>query len=101
MFCVRLHYLNFLILNCVWIVCTECKEYSTHVYVKDGVTVLIPDYKPEKVSQCVEGKKLIIGGVEAEPREFPHMVIYCYEMKCMRYSSTINCNFLQSFVSDL
>jgi hypothetical protein len=38
------------------------------------VTVLVPGYEPEKVSQCVEGKTLIIGGVDAEPKEFPHMV---------------------------
>jgi hypothetical protein len=61
-------------------VCTgvaECQQYSSLVYTKAGVTVLIPDYEPEKVSQCVEGKKLIIGGVEAEPKEFPHMVRQC------------------------
>lgn len=54
----------------------ECKEYSSLVYVKEGATVLIPDFEPEKVSQCVDGKKLIIGGVEAEPMEFPHAVSY-------------------------
>lgn len=36
--------------------------------------MLVPGYEPEKVSQCVEGKTLIIGGVDAEPKEFPHMV---------------------------
>jgi hypothetical protein len=56
------------------IIFSECKQYSSLVYVKEGATVLIPDFEPEKVSQCVEGKKLIIGGVEAEPMEFPHIV---------------------------
>ncbi|XP_069679776.1 venom protease-like isoform X4 [Periplaneta americana] len=50
-----------------------CQEYSSLVYVKEGVTVLIPDYKPEKVSQCEKGNTLIIGGVKAKPKEFPHM----------------------------
>lgn len=56
----------------------KCKEYSSLVYVKEGATVLIPDFEPEKVSQCVEGKKLIIGGVESEPMEFPHMAAIGY-----------------------
>jgi hypothetical protein len=60
----------------LWIGFAECKQYSSLVYVKAGVTVLIPDFESEKVSQCVEGKKLIIGGVEAEPKEFPHTVSY-------------------------
>jgi hypothetical protein len=73
-----------------------CKQYSSLVYVNDGVTVLIPGYEPEKVSQCTEGKKLIIGGVEAEPKEFPHMVSYYYEVNVVEHSSMIVCKFLQS-----
>ncbi|XP_021921296.1 venom protease-like [Zootermopsis nevadensis] len=59
----------------------KCKEYSSFVYTKDGVTVLVPGYESKKVSQCVAGKTLIIGGVEAEPKEFPHMAAIGYGAK--------------------
>lgn len=54
-----------------------CHEYSELIYsrIKDPVLVLNGDGY-NKVKDCHDVRTLIVGGTKAEPKEFPHMVIF-------------------------
>lgn len=54
----------------------ECIEYSEYVYAKDyGNFILLPRMNRENISTCsIVEQPLIIGGVKAAEKEFPHMV---------------------------
>lgn len=54
-----------------------CEEYSQLIYsrIKDPVLILNGDGYV-KVKDCYDVKTLIVGGIKAEPKEFPHMVIF-------------------------
>lgn len=53
----------------------ECLEYAKAVYAEEVSPVLSAKTSSDKVSQCgILEIPLIIGGVKATPKEFPHMV---------------------------
>lgn len=59
----------------------ECEEYSKAVYTQQESPVLLPVPGQNTVSECgIVEVPLIIGGVKAQVKEFPHMVrnYYCF-----------------------
>ena len=53
----------------------ECAEYAEYVFREDESYALSPLADGERINQCaVPGEILIVGGEEANPMEFPHMV---------------------------
>lgn len=53
----------------------ECKEYAKAVYVQQESPVLTRRSRTETVSECgIVSVPLIVGGVRANSKEFPHMV---------------------------
>jgi hypothetical protein len=61
-----------------------CERYSEAVYQEEDSPVLTPGAGKNKVSTCgIVEVPLVVGGVKAAPREFPHMVC----MDLMPYSS--------------
>ncbi|KAJ8965353.1 hypothetical protein NQ314_004193 [Rhamnusium bicolor] len=58
----------------------KCEEYSKAVFVKKESPVLLIRPKVMKISTCgIDVVPLIIGGTEAQEREFPHMAVIGYE----------------------
>lgn len=58
----------------------ECEEYSRNVYALVIPPTLAIDPKPVNISLCgIKSKKLIVGGVKADPKEFPHMAVVGFD----------------------
>lgn len=54
----------------------ECQEYSQFVYNTEYSPIMKVHTKKETVSKCnIVEVPLIIGGVKAERKEFPHMAV--------------------------
>ncbi|EFN71579.1 Serine protease snake [Camponotus floridanus] len=52
----------------------KCAEAAEAVYGLELPPIPIPHRKPVNVSRCaLKSRKLIVGGVKADPKEFPHM----------------------------
>lgn len=53
----------------------ECEEYAKYVYEEEDSPVLMRRSAKHNVSHCaIAVTPLVIGGIAAIPREFPHMV---------------------------
>ncbi|XP_043469133.1 serine protease snake-like [Leptopilina heterotoma] len=62
------------------IAATKCEEYARSVYALVIPPTLAIDPKPVNISLCgIKSKKLIVGGVKADPKEFPHMAVVGYD----------------------
>jgi len=57
-----------------------CREYSKLIYIETPIPTLVGNSKNRtmKEQRCVDVEPLIVGGTEAVPMEFPHMVIVKY-----------------------
>lgn len=54
---------------------TECEEYAEYVYRKEQAPVLAFEPQTVKVNECGRVEEpLIVGGMDAKLKEFPHMV---------------------------
>ncbi|XP_072760052.1 venom protease-like [Anoplolepis gracilipes] len=52
----------------------KCAEAAEAVYGLEIPPIPLPNRKPVNVSRCaLKTRKLIVGGVKADPKEFPHM----------------------------
>lgn len=52
-----------------------CREYSQLVYTSvEDPTNRMSQPKYIKVKDCIGAQTLIVGGIKAQPKEFPHMV---------------------------
>ncbi|KAE8573468.1 ovochymase-1 [Halyomorpha halys] len=58
----------------------KCKAYSKYAYQTVQLFSMVPGQKPKNIttSDCTM-ETLIVGGVEAKPKEFPHMALIGYE----------------------
>lgn len=55
---------------------SECQEYSKAIYVEQQSPVLSRNSGKISVSECgIVSIPLIVGGTQAQPKEFPHMVM--------------------------
>ncbi|KAK9298364.1 hypothetical protein QLX08_008273 [Tetragonisca angustula] len=60
----------------------KCEEYSKSVFTLVQTPVLIFDQKLVNVSLCgIKTRKLIVGGTNADPREFPQMAAIGYDSR--------------------
>lgn len=58
----------------------KCEEYAKSVYALVVPPTLAIDPKPVNISLCgIKSKKLIVGGVKADPKEFPHMAVIGFD----------------------
>lgn len=56
-----------------------CAKYSDYVFREEEPPILlaanVEEIKPVKFDECVRsGEPLVVGGTDAMPKEFPHMV---------------------------
>lgn len=57
----------------------KCAEAAEAVYGLEIPPIPLPNRKPVNVSRCaLKTRKLIVGGVKADPKEFPHMAVVGY-----------------------
>jgi len=53
---------------------SECAEAAEAVYGLELPPILVINRRPVNISRCaLKSRKLIVGGVKADPKEFPHM----------------------------
>lgn len=66
--------------NATAIAISKCQEYVEYKYKKKIFEPLIPGEEPQviKEADCVEVQTLIVNGVPAEAKEYPHMALIGY-----------------------